>query len=275
VHERNRAEIHSSISQKAYMKKTILWWGRSDNNYSRNQIIRKNLIKLNFDIIDFHPLVSLFGYYEALLKIHYQTDFIWVPCFRHRDISAAIKWARKFRIPIIFDPLISAWDKKINEKEYFSKESEQSKKLKNWESSIYQNVNHLIVDTSEHKKFFIKEFNLPSDKISIIYVGADEDKFFPQNKKEIKQKEVLFYGTGLGLHGTQTIVEASKLLKDKTIKWTLIGNFNKYENIDNLHIENSIPYNQLAKRINQADILLGIFGDTEKASNVIQNKVYQ
>ena len=39
------------------MKKTILWWGRSDPNYSRNMIIRKQLKKLNYEILDFYPLV--------------------------------------------------------------------------------------------------------------------------------------------------------------------------------------------------------------------------
>ena len=49
-------------------KKTILWWGRFDPNYSRNSIIRQHLRDLNYKIIDFRPLVSRFGFIEAILR---------------------------------------------------------------------------------------------------------------------------------------------------------------------------------------------------------------
>ena len=98
------------------MKKTILWWGRSDPNYSRNRIIREQLKKLNYEILDFYPLVSRFGYKEALLKKIKRTDFVWVPCFRQRDILSASKWCLHKKIKLIIDPLISSWDKQTHEK---------------------------------------------------------------------------------------------------------------------------------------------------------------
>ena len=99
------------------MKKTILWWGRSDPNYSRNRIIRKQLKNLNYEILDFYPLLSRFGYVEALLKNIKRTDFVWVPCFRQRDILSASKWCLNKNIKLIIDPLISSWDKQTYEKE--------------------------------------------------------------------------------------------------------------------------------------------------------------
>ena len=90
------------------IKKTILWWGRFDPNYSRNRIIRQHLKKLNFILIDFKPLISKFGYEEAILKNLTKTDLVWVPCFRHRDILSAKKWCEKKGIKLIIDTLISA-----------------------------------------------------------------------------------------------------------------------------------------------------------------------
>ena len=61
---------------------SILWWGRFDKNYSRNRIIRQSLKRLNYQLIDFIPLISEFGFAEAVLRNIKKTDFVWVPCFR-------------------------------------------------------------------------------------------------------------------------------------------------------------------------------------------------
>ena len=97
-------------------EKIVIWWGRFDENYSRNRILRQQFVKLGYKIIDFKPRISCLGFYEALLTLKIKPDFIWVPCFRHRDVKSAGKWSNKINVPLIFDPLISVWDKKIREK---------------------------------------------------------------------------------------------------------------------------------------------------------------
>jgi hypothetical protein len=43
----------------------------------------------------------------------------------------------------------------------------------------------------------------------------------------------------------------------------------------NIFFEEKIEYTKLASRIKKADLLLGIFGNSNKAGNVIPNKVFQ
>jgi glycosyltransferase involved in cell wall biosynthesis len=43
----------------------------------------------------------------------------------------------------------------------------------------------------------------------------------------------------------------------------------------NIFFEEKIEYTKLASRIKKADLLLGIFGNSNKAENVIPNKVFQ
>jgi glycosyltransferase involved in cell wall biosynthesis len=266
------------------IKKTILWWGRFDPNYSRNRIIRKQLNKLNYEILDFQPLISRLGYIEALLKNFKKTDYVWVPCFRQRDILSASRWCLKKNIKLIIDPLISSWDKQTYEKEK-SLNRRQSNSLKKKESILFNKADIVLADTNLHANLFEKQLNVDKNKIFTLYVGAEE-KFFnssPSQKYVNKKFEILFYGSFLNLHGSKIIIEAAKLFaKNNNVKWTMLGDGPDLkkckelaQNAPNIFFEKEIEYTKLASRIKEADLLLGIFGKSNKAGNVIPNKVFQ
>ena len=280
------------MKKKTTKKGTILWWGHSDYKYSRNSIIRHLLRSMGWEIIDFSPLLSKFGYIEALAKQIPRTDLIWVPVFRQRDFNAAYAWKLRHGIPIIFDPLISAYDKQVFERFKLKENSYKAQKLLAWETKIFQKSDCVIADTSEHEKYFIDQFKLSKEKVKVVYVGADEDVFKPDkvdvvsNKKNtVKPFEILFYGSYIPLQGPQVIVEAASLYKGPEVTWTMVGDgplrsscerLAKKNNIKNMSFLPWLDYNkELPKRINKADIVLGIFGDTDKAGRVIPNKVYQ
>ena len=260
------------------MSKIILWWGRSDLNYSRNILIRKLIHELGYQIIYFSPKISLLSRIEAFFRINFTPSLVWVPCFRHRDFNNAYIWAKQKKVPIIFDPLISSWDKKINERNLYPIKSKKSENMKNWEADLFKKADFVIADTEAHLNFFSNTFKIPKKKFKVVNVGVEENLFKPEKKKIKKIKEVLFYGSFLELHGIDVIIDAAKQCQNKNIKWTLLGNYQKIklpDKIDNIFFEHPISYIDLPKRINKADILLGIFSDSKKASCVIPNKVFQ
>ena len=266
------------------MKKTILWWGRSDPNYSRNRIIRKQLKNLNYEILDFYPLVSRFGYIEALLKKIKRTDFVWVPCFRQRDILSASKWCLNKNIKLIIDPLISSWDKQTYEKEKIVNQK-QSDAFKKKESFLFNKADFVLADTNLHANLFQKKLGVDKNKIFTIYVGAEESLFnnLPSKNNTKKKFEILFYGSFIPLHGSEIIIKAAKSFKkNNDIRWTMLGagpDLYKCKALakdcHNIFFEEKIEYTKLASRIKKADLLLGIFGNSNKAGNVIPNKVFQ
>ena len=136
------------------VSKTVLWWGHFDAGYSRNRVLRKIFVQLGWYILDFQPKLSPWGDWEATLSRLPSVDLIWVPCFRQRDLAAAVRWGRQKTIPVVFDPLISAYDKQVFERQKFTASSRQAQKLLRWEQQIFNKADLLIADTWEHGRFF-------------------------------------------------------------------------------------------------------------------------
>ncbi len=262
-------------------QKTVLWWGRFDPNYSRSRILRKLLREDGWRVADFHPLLSPAGDLQALFRRVGRPELIWVPCCRQRDVAAACRYARLFKIPLLFDPLISAYDKRVFEKGKYGTETIRAQRLRRWESRLFQLADVVLADTSAHAEFFIETLGMDSGRVFVVPVGAEEDLFIPQPWGRPKERiEVLFYGSFVHLQGTDTIVEAARLVPE--VEWVLLGQGKlkasceeAAKGLPHVRFEDWVPYEKLAERIGRADILLGVFGGTPKAMRVIPNKFYQ
>lgn len=264
---------------------TVLWWGRFDPDYSRNRIVRSLLIELGWRIMDFHPHLSGLADWEAWIKRLPKTDLVWVPCFRQRDLAAASRWARANKVPLLFDPLISAYDKQVSERKKTPEGSAKATKLLKWERGLFHRADILIADTREHARFFIDALGVEEDRVRVVPVGAEEALFKPGpmlEKQPGEPLEVLFYGSFIPLQGVPVIIEAAREYQGPPIRWTLIGAGPELDyckqaakNLPSVSFEPWLDYSVLPERIHRADILLGIFGTTPKAGRVIPNKVFQ
>lgn len=262
----------------------ILWWGRSDTNYSRNRVIRTCLERLGCRFSEFNPMNSWLGLMEAYVRKPKKPSLIWVPCFRQRDMYSASIWAKKHNVPLIFDPLISAYDKQVYERKKFAVEDNKAIKLLNWEKSLFQKATMVIGDTKEHCNYFHINFGVKQSRLIDIPVGAEEKVFKPVANPSANNSTltVLFYGSFLGLQGPLTIIEAAKKYNGPEVQWKLIGKgplLGKCKaeatGLASIEFIPWVPYEDLPFHIQKADIVLGIFGTSKKANRVIPNKVYQ
>jgi len=199
--------------------------------------------------------------------------------------GAASRWAKKQGVPLLFDPLISAYDKQLDERGKLNPARPRAKRLLAWEQSLFQRASRVLADTPVHADYFAQVLGVPEKNLAVVYVGAENARFKPEplaSRAEGGTLEALFYGSFIPLQAPQVVVEAARLYQGPPVKWVLLGQGplrklceENAKGLENVRFEDWLPYEKLPARIHRADILLGVFGTTPKAGRVIPNKVFQ
>ncbi len=216
-------------------------------------------------------------------------DVVVVGYLGHLDVLVIWPFARFRRCLIVWDAFLSLHDTVVYDRKLVGRYHPLSSLLYVWEALACRAAGLVLLDTEAHARFFIDHYRLPSARLGVVFVGA-EPEFFPRlepNRQESAARDgvkVLFYGQFIPLHGIQTIVEAARILEKRAVHWKIIGQGQQAQMIrelvaarplENLGWEAWVDYAELADHIRQADICLGIFGDSAKAARVIPNKVFQ
>ena len=200
-------------------------------------------------------------------------------------LAKALAWLTGRKL--VFNPLVSIYDTVVGDRQFVNPNSMKAKIFRWLDKTTGKMADAIFLDTDTHIDYFCHEFDLPREKFHRIWVGADETIFTPLEitEKAIPNFEVLFIGKFIPLHGLPKIVQTAKLLQsDPHIHFTLVGQGQLRPSIDrqieaaslsNISVIDWIPYEDLAAKMSEADLILGIFGDSDKAHRVIPNKVYQ
>ena len=286
------------------MSRRVLFWGRFDHGYSKNRVNAAAFRELGWEVDYFDvKWCCRFGDVEAWLRgldRRPRPDLVFVPVCRQRDIAAACRWAHRRGIKVIFDPMISAWDKKVLEQRKWKADEPRAKRLLKWEKKIMSMPDFITWDTSCHVDFAAEYLDVPREKMTPLFTGTDEKVFKPVDGEPVdrgrlvetplpsgmdsepKTFKVLYHGAYLPLHGTEVIVEAARMTQDLPIQWDFLGwgaykaeTEAKAAGLGNVRFLDKVPYVKVPEVICAHDIVLGVFGTTAKASRVIGNKVYE
>lgn len=189
--------------------------------------------------------------------------------------------------PVVMDALYPMYDAVVNDRKEVPFFHPKAIKLwlHDWVAALISD--YIIVDTLEHGKYWGKLPFIKKSKIKVIYLGFQDKIFFPKEKIKNSNNDflVVFYGVFNPLQGVPKIIEVAQLLKDYSdIKFRIIGSgrvspqvdflLDKYK-LKNVERIDRVPIEKLKEYCDEADVILGIFGDTEKARRVVPNKVYQ
>jgi glycosyltransferase involved in cell wall biosynthesis len=193
--------------------------------------------------------------------------------------------------PILWDVFLSLYDTLVRDRRLLSPWSPLAWGVYALEWLAARAATRPFLDTRAHARYFARLFHLNANRISAIPVGTEEDAFpAPPNGQPLPKDPgtftVLFYGQFIPLHGLDVVIDAAALVARETrnVRWVIIGRGQEAGRIDARLASMAastvtridwVAYTDLARWIRQADVCLGIFGTSEKAGNVIPNKVYQ
>jgi glycosyltransferase involved in cell wall biosynthesis len=262
----------------------ILVAGQYEPDYNRSKIIFDGLAGLpGVQVLFYHYPSKKYFNKKDFLRLEQQADIIFIPSFGHKDMIFLKKFSSK---PFVFDPLISRYLTQVFDYKNIGRYSFGA--LKNfWRDKKSMTLADIVLcDTHAHGKYFTQHFNVPEHKIKHLPIGVHTTDFSPVPAQPSHSKFIVgFYGSFNPLQGTSAIVEAANLLKTQTdIEFQLLGTGSDFEatrsialekyGLKNIIFQGWVPYQQLNEWVNKFDICLGIFGETEKASLVIPNKIY-
>lgn len=281
----------------------VRFLGGYDSSYPRNVILRRGLracgvevsqcsVRPGFKIWVRYPL--LFLRWLCSRRDKGNPAFLLVPEFCQKDVPLAKALGLGTSRRVVFDPLASRFETKIldwQRKRPGSMAAWWNRKIDLWALRLPDLV---LSDTQAHKDYYCREFGLAPEKVEVLPVGFDDEVFSPELNRRYSQRKrekmgftVFFSGSFLPLHGAEIIVQAANLVarEDAEIIFLLVGSGQTLPaakrlalelNLSNIRFEGWKNQEALAEMTaREADLCLGIFGQTEKAERVVPHKIYQ
>jgi glycosyltransferase involved in cell wall biosynthesis len=292
---------------------TVCYWGTYDLEYPRNRILIAGLRASGVEVREchfplwkgtaqkvgharstwFHPGLALrWAWAYAALAVRFlaspRPDFVFVGYSGHFDVFPAWLLCRARRVPLIFDAFLSLYDSLVLDRDAIAPSGAKARFLAWVDRSACRLADRVLLDTRAHAEFFRETFGLPSRKFWVLPIGADDRVFHPGNgpARNGRPYTVLHFGRYIPLHGLPTVVRAARLLEEKgsPCRFLMVGDGEERDKIVSLAGQLGVrtlefrgpePPDRLAQTIREADLCLGIFGETGKASRVVPNKVYE
>ena len=263
----------------------VLLFGKYDASYSRNRIILKALRSHGVAVME--CCVSPAGYLWPVklvfkfLRMRPEFDVLLVAFPGQEVVPVARLLTRK---PILFDAFTSHYGGYILDRGVAGIHSLRARWYRFIDRLSCSLATRVLLDTDAHIAFFVREFAVPKGKFTRLFVGTDTDVFKSSLPTAHMGFVVHFHGNFIPIQGVQTIIRAAALITEPAIRFRIVGTGQTYRYVkdlaERLAVKNveflqPVSYQQLAERITDSDICLGVFGTTPKTQLVIPNKVYE
>lgn len=189
-------------------------------------------------------------------------------------------------VPLVFNPLVSLYDTICDDRRLIAPDSVAGRLLYQLDRRATGMADLVLIDTQAHGDYFVQRLGVRPERLRVLSVGADDRVFSPRSPERATPDvcQVLFVGKLIPLHGITTILRAAALLRNEPIRFTIIGSGQESAvvrqmcaelQLQNVEQIDWVDYERLPNAYAQADIALGIFGDSEKAARVVPNKLFQ
>lgn len=270
---------------------TVCCFGAWDRAYPRSRMVQAGLAHAGFGLVEAHVRDKrAFRRYPALLaawsQVAKQSDLVFVPEFRHKDMPLARLVAGKR--PVVFDPLVSRWDTLVEDWRLHAPDSGQARWNRGIDRWAFRAADRLLCDTWAHGELFVS-LGADRSRLRRVLVGAEPSFFDVPPPPEDGPVRITYVGGFLPLHGVMTMLEAFAELETASpplpeFVVQMVGEGIEYEQARAFVAQRRLTRIEFTGRLDYADaprvlvpthISLGAFGAGEKAGRVIPHKLWQ
>jgi glycosyltransferase involved in cell wall biosynthesis len=266
---------------------TVCYFGIYDPQYARNVVLMQGLLANGVRVIECNSRAKGLKKYKELFWRHQEIkndyDVMVVGFLGQLVVPFAWLITRK---PIVLDAYLSIYESMVFDRKIHKAWSLRGRFyfMLDWLSSRL--AKRVILDTYQHIKYFIETFHLPESKFGRIWIGSNDNVFYPRHTKhEPNEKlQLLYWGRMVPLQGVEFILQAAKILEKEPIEFTLIGGgaekpkmvkLKEQLSLSNVKMLDHVPQPDLIDFIEKADICFGVFGATNKTQRVISVKIFE
>lgn len=237
-------------------------------------------------------LVAIFWWIELFIKAAF-TDIIYVTPMNARFIKSAIWAAKVFDKKLVTEMYISQYDTLVKDRKLVKDGTKQAKQWMEKDILALTKSDYIIHTASHEVTYWEKILNITVDRNKVYIAPVCNVSKLVTSRKFMQDGilKICWWGTFIPLHGLDNILEAMKILQEHKLQFTCnlfgVDNdfFPKYlVKIEQYKLDNhvflrkdlSFANDSLPKYISDnCDLALGIFGNTDKAHNVVPNKLIE
>lgn len=254
---------------------------------ARNRILYEGLSIYNFECIKCVDSSKSFLKFFNLIRKHWKIrkdySFLVVGYLSNIVVPLARVVSRK---KVIYNALCSMYEGEILDRERYKKRSFGALRIWIVDFLAFHFAHLILVESESQKKFLSKTFFINESKMEVLLTGASDNVFYPSDS--IKKREdftVVFRGWFLPATGVEYVIEAARILKNKNVKFLMIGrgvlrkkieNMIQGHNLDNVElITEFLPDDVLREKMLSCDVILGQFANHPRMHRTIQNKTFE
>ena len=293
--KRIKVLLYGNISARDYRSRLLFNFLLNSRSYCVSQVF-----PAFYNTKPFIPFLKITKYLKILILLYWlellykaaAADVIYLLPMNNNFIKSAI-WAKSFfKKKLVTEMYISLYDTSVRDRNRLKIESKEAK-IAIEKDRLALTGSDYIIPTSTHELSYwgeILDINVEQNKVFVAPVCNISPLVLKRNWRQDGILKICWWGSFIPLHGLDSIFRALKILQQNKLQFTcdLFGVDNdsfpqyaeKLRSHQLCHVElrkdlsftdGSLP-NYL---INNCDLALGIFGNTDKALHAVPNKLIE
>jgi len=237
-------------------------------------------------------ILTRFYWIELLIKAAF-ADVIYLLPMNTIFIKSAIFVAKLFRKKLVVEMYISLYDTEVRDRKRVSDGSQLARSYIEKDILALKQSDYLIHSSNQELSYWEQILNTDVDRKKVYIAPLCNVSILLPKRSWMQDGKlnICWWGTFIPLHGLDNILLAAKILQERNLRFTCnlfaVDNkafFEYVEKLRSYHLESlvflrkdlnftngSLP-NYL---VNNCDLALGIFGNTDKAYHAIPNKLIE